>query len=140
MRRHPPGTTYCIAPGVHRLTRPLVPQDGDALVGQRGAVLNGSKVLSGWRAVPRGWSTSAFLPPEPSREGECLPEQPLCTVAEDVFIDGRPLARAASLDDVAAGTFYADYTTNIITIGTEPAVGWSSRLSPPAWCGRLRAE
>lgn len=120
MRRHPPGTTYCIAEGVHRLTRPLVPQDGDSLVGVRGAVLNGSKVLSGWQAVPEGWSTSAFLPREPSRAGECLTEQPLCTFAEDVFIDGQPLTRAASLDDVTAGIFYADYTTNVITIGTEP--------------------
>ena len=28
---------------------PLEPKDGDALIGGRGAVLSGSKVLHGWR-------------------------------------------------------------------------------------------
>jgi hypothetical protein len=33
---HPPGTTFCLSAGTHRLQRPLVPKRGDALVAARG--------------------------------------------------------------------------------------------------------
>jgi hypothetical protein len=120
MDQHPPGTTYCVARGVHRLARPLVPQRGDALLGRPGAVLNGSRVLSGWRRVEGGWSTSAHLPPHPSRHGECRTNRPECTFTEDVFLDDERLSRAPSAAEVAPGTFFADYEDNTITIGTDP--------------------
>jgi hypothetical protein len=105
---------------VHRLSRPLVPQDGDALVGRRGAVLNGSRILSTWQPVDEVWSTSAFLPPEPSDHGECLPERPQCTFPEGVFLDGQPLVRATSPGEVTSDSYYADYSRNVITLGVDP--------------------
>lgn len=120
LRRHPAGTTFCLAPGVHRLSRPLRPQTGDALAGRPGAVLNGSTVLSGWREEGGRWTTAGRLPPEPSDHGECLDEHPQCTLTEDVFLDGQRLARVASAEQVAAGSFFADYDRNTITVGTDP--------------------
>jgi hypothetical protein len=120
MGRHPPGTTFCLGPGVHRLTQPLRPQEGDTLQGRTGAVLNGAAVLTGWRQVPEGWRTTGRLPDEPSDAGECLSEQPDCTAAEDVFLDGQRLVRAASADEVTPTSFFADYSAGTVTLGTDP--------------------
>ncbi|MFI7060929.1 right-handed parallel beta-helix repeat-containing protein [Kribbella sp. NPDC050124] len=117
---HPAGTTYCLSPGVFRLEQPLTPKEGDSLIGLRGAVLSGAKVLTGWRQDGDAWSVHGFLPPEPSSHGECLESAPTCTYAEDVFVDKQRLTRVGSRSAVTSGTVYADYRTNSITIGSDP--------------------
>ena len=117
---HPPGTTFCLSAGTHRVETPLVPKRGDALVGRRGAVLSGSKVLTGWRRDGRVWSTRGFLPSSPGEHGECRAAMPTCPYAEDVFLDKRRLERVASPAAVTTGTVYADYRTDTITIGDDP--------------------
>jgi len=117
---HPEGSTFCLSAGTYRLAAPLVPKRGDAFVGQRGAVLSGAKVLGGWRAAGSAWTAPGFLPDTPLTSDYCLESAPLCTRPEDVFLDGRPLRPVASTDAVTAGTFYADYPANTITIGDDP--------------------
>jgi parallel beta-helix repeat protein len=117
---HPPGTTFCLAAGTYRLETPLVPRHGDVLIGHPGAVLSGSKELTGWQRDGGVWSTQGFLPPAPGEGGECLETAPACTYAEDVFLDKRRLRRVGSAQLVTAGTVYADYRTNTITIGDDP--------------------
>ena len=117
---HPPGTTLCLSAGTYRQGNPLVPKRGDVLVGHQGAVLNGSKVLTGWRTHGRVWSTTGFLPPAPGGNGECAVSVPTCSYTEDVFFDKRRLQRASSPSTVTAGTVHADYRTNTITIGDDP--------------------
>jgi hypothetical protein len=118
---HPPGTTYCFSPGTYRLREALRPRAGDSLIGRQGAVISGSKVLTGWRKTGRGWSTTGFLPAVPGEHGSCRPSEPTCTYAEDVFVDKQRLARVRSLSKVVNGTVYADYRTNTITIGDDPS-------------------
>jgi parallel beta-helix repeat protein len=98
----------------------LAPKRGDALIGQLGAVLNGSIVLTGWRKDSNGWSTRGFLPPAPNTHGECVASALLCTYAQDVFFDKRRLERVDSQSAVTPGTMYADYRTDTITIGDDP--------------------
>jgi parallel beta helix pectate lyase-like protein len=117
---HPPGTTFCLSAGTYRLVTPLVPKRGDVLVGHQGAVLSGSKVLTGWRTDGRVWSATGFLPPSPGSHGECASSVPTCSYTEDVFLDKRRLQRVSSPSAVTAGTVYADYRTNTITIGDDP--------------------
>jgi hypothetical protein len=117
---HPPGSTFCLSAGIHRLETPLVPRHGDAIVGERGAVLNGSKVLTDWRSNGRVWWTNGFLPPDPATNGECGESVTTCTYAEDVFFDKKRLERVTSVAAVTAGTVHADYGTNTITIGDDP--------------------
>jgi hypothetical protein len=117
---HPEGSTFCLSAGTYRLAVPLAPKRGDALVGQRGAVLSGAKVVEGWRAAGTAWTAAGFLPPAPLTSDYCLESAPLCTPPEDVFVDGRPLRPVASADAVTAGTFYADYSANTLTIGDDP--------------------
>jgi hypothetical protein len=121
MRRHPPGTTYCLGEGVHRIRRPLKPQEGDTIAGRDGAILSGAAVLTDWEAGPDGWTAQGLLPPSPSTHGPCLRSAPWCTLAEDVFVDGRRLTRVGSVDDVVPGTFYGDYARNTVTVGSDPA-------------------
>ena len=117
---HPPGTTFCLSAGTHRLQRPLVPKRGDALVGRQGAVLSGSRVLTGWQKDGKAWSATGFLPAAPGTHGECAASAPTCTYTQDVFVDKRRLVRVTSRSAVTAGTVYADYRTGTITIGTDP--------------------
>ncbi|GAA2135292.1 hypothetical protein GCM10009844_00390 [Nocardioides koreensis] len=117
---HPPGTTFCLSAGTHRVDTPLVPERGDALVGDRGAVLSGSRVLTGWRREGRVWTTQGFLPPSPGDHGECRASVPTCAATEDVFRDKRRLERVASRAAVAGGDVYADYRTGTISIGDDP--------------------
>ena len=104
----------------YRLTAPLVPKRGDALVGQPGAVLNGSKILTGWHEHGRVWSATGFLPAAPGTHGECAASAPLCAHAQDVFVDHRRLRPVASSAAVTAGAVFADYRTGTITIGADP--------------------
>ena len=117
---HPPGTTFCLSAGTYRLVAPLAPKPGDKLIGRLGAVLNGSKVLTGWRKDGRVWTTSGFLPAAPGTFGECMPSVPTCTYTQDVFFDKHRLRRVTSPSAVASGTVYANYRTNTITIGEDP--------------------
>jgi parallel beta-helix repeat protein len=117
---HPPGTTFCLAAGTYRLEAPLKPRDGDALIGHQGAILNGSKVLTGWRKNGNVWSTAGFLPPNPGSHGECLESVPTCAYTEDVFLDKVRLNRVQTPSALTAGTVYAEYSTNTISIGDDP--------------------
>jgi hypothetical protein len=117
---HPESTTYCLGAGTYRLTEPLRPKAGTALIGRPGAVLSGSKVLTGWSQAGAVWSVTGFLPPAPGNHGECLDSVPSCVLTEDVFLDKRRLRRVASAADVVSGTVYADYAANRITIGDDP--------------------
>ena len=117
---HPPGTTFCLSAGTYRLKEPLEPKSGDAIIGHQGAVLSGSKVLTRWRKNGSVWSTAGFLPPVPGDHGQCLDSVPTCSYTEDVFLDKSRLKRVDSESAVTAGTVYADYRANTITIGDDP--------------------
>ena len=117
---HPPGTTFCLTAGTYRLVTALAPKHGDALVGRQGAVLSGSKVLTAWRRDGKVWSAPGFLPAAPGTYGECVVSIPTCTYTQDVFSDGRRLRRVGSPSAVTAGTVYANYRTDTITVGEDP--------------------
>lgn len=117
---HPAGTVFCFASGTHRVTEPLVPKAGDTLVGEPGSVLSGSVVLTDWVRDGAGWSTAGTLPAAPSRTGECAESAPLCTWAEDVFLDGRRLARVGATAAVGPGSVFVDYAAGRIVVGDDP--------------------
>lgn len=121
VRAQPPGTTFCLAAGVHRIETPVVPRRGDALIGEPGAVLSGSKVVTGWERAGARWWARGFLPPAPGSSGECEASAPTCTDAEDVFLDGRRLERAGSPEAVVPGTVHADHDLGVLVIGDDPA-------------------
>jgi hypothetical protein len=117
---NPPDTTLCLAPATYRLAVPLVPKRGDALIGQRGAVLNGSKVITAWKKDGTAWSAHGFLTATPNTHGQCTTSAPLCTHTQDVFFDGTRLRQVASRAAVTAGTVHENYLTDTVTIGKDP--------------------
>ncbi len=117
---HPAGSTFCLAPGVHRVSAPVRPRAGDALVGLRGAVLSGSRVLTDWRPNGALWSARGTLPPQPGTHEFCLETEPSCGRTEDVFLDKQRLRRVDSVSAVVPGTVHADYPTSTITLADDP--------------------
>ncbi|MBD3392011.1 MAG: hypothetical protein GF418_08055, partial [Chitinivibrionales bacterium] len=107
---NPGNTTFTIAAGLHRLVQ-VRPREGNTFAGEDGAVLNGSRVLTGWTEEGGLWSHGGQ-----TQEGETIGvsdyscvEGELCRHPEDIYIDGEFLKQVGSVSDVVPGTFYFDY-------------------------------
>lgn len=48
------GTSFCLKPGVHRLTKSLQPRNSQKINGEKGAVLSGSRLVSATEATVEG--------------------------------------------------------------------------------------
>jgi Malectin domain/Right handed beta helix region len=115
---HPPGTTYCFKAGVHRLSAPLVPKGGDVLAGDAGAVLNGSRPLTGWTSTGSAWQAKAAAS-GPLDEGRCV-SGTACRYTNDVYLDNRPLRRVLHSGEVGHDTFWQDAENGLVLLGDDP--------------------
>lgn len=119
----PDGTRFVVSAGVHRLAGALTPRLGQQLLGQHGAVLSGSKPLTGWVPADGAWyvdGQSQRLPIKDTGSANvCLPGA-MCHAAEDVFVDDSPLRQVATRAELAAGTFWFDYSADRIWLGSDP--------------------
>jgi parallel beta-helix repeat protein len=122
VRRKPARTTFCLRNGVYRLATPIVPKTGDVFVGRPKTVINGSKLLVGWRKYGRGvWYVDEQGERDITRAGTCIPATYTgCRDANDVYYDDRVLKRVMSLGRVRRGTFYFDHGDRRIYVGSEP--------------------
>lgn len=122
----PATTTFVIASGVHRLTHALTAKAGQRFLGQPGAVIDGSSVLTGWTASGSAWrvgNQSQRLPRagDGSPSSNCASATPLCNDSEEVFRDGQRLTPVASAALLKPGTFFFDYSESSISVGDNPA-------------------
>ncbi len=118
---HPPGTTFCFQPGTYRIESALTPKPNQSLIAvQPGtAILNGSKLITGFQPIGVSFVANGFLPEKPDTYGVCL--RAACSYAQDVFFDGSPLIRVLRLADLASGMFYERFETNQIFLADDPA-------------------
>ncbi|PZQ51248.1 MAG: hypothetical protein DI556_03495 [Rhodovulum sulfidophilum] len=98
----PEGQVFVLTAGVyHNLT--ITPKDHQTFIGEDGAVLSGAVAITGWTQAADLWSADGFPDPGWShgdgRDG-------MAALTEDLFFDGAPLLRVASLAEVTEGTFY----------------------------------
>ena len=114
----PEGATLCLRSGVHRVSGPVRPRDGQRLVGEPGAVVSGAKVVTGFTRSGRDWVAAAFLPRDPSTHGECA--TPGCAYPQDVFLGGVPLTRVLDPGDLEPGRFYQDFQANRLYLRDNP--------------------
>jgi parallel beta-helix repeat protein len=114
------GDSFCFAAGTYRLAAPLRPKARQRLVAERGAVLDGSRVVGGWRRDAGAWGASGYLPADPRVHGECVERYDGCGYAEAVFYDDHQLWRVTSRDKLAGGRFYEDYQAGTIWIADDP--------------------
>lgn len=137
--RHPPGSTYILAAGVHRMQQ-VVPKDGDRFVGAAGARMNGALVLS--PAVRAGgWfvADGARLHPQLVRHGVCQRGKALCDRPLALFVGARRLWPVARLAELVPGSWYLDEAAGRVYLAEDPQ-GAAIELShtPHAFGGTAR--
>jgi len=127
----PEGSNFRFAPGIYRMVS-IQPKDEDVFFGT-GAVLSGAKSLS---MRPDGGRWSAFEKLSVATPRHCEQNHPRCWIPNDLFIDSQPQQLADSEQDLKAGDWYYDETSQKIVIPTDPD-GHSVELSvtPIAFSG-----
>ena len=114
----PPGTTFCIAAGVHRLQR-IAPKDDQVFVGLPGAVLSGAQPVTNLRRQGAFWVTDTpRLPVRPF--GTCLKSRPGCNDPLRFFLDDRPLEPVTSLAALKPGTVFNEPGTGKSYLADDP--------------------
>ena len=105
--------------GVYRMQTVYL-RDGDVFIGEYGAELNGSRIVTN---VLREGDYWVLL--EQTQQGEvfdkCFPEFPVCKHPEQVFLDDQPLSQVENLQKLRSGTFYFDYRNDKIYLADNPS-------------------
>ena len=112
------GTTFIFSPGIYR-NLSLVPKLGDIFIGQPGAILNGSTLLTTFNQNGSYWTSSIQIT-QVTAGGYCQAANPACTYPEDLFVDGQVYQRVASLSAVASGAWYLDYSAGTVYMVDNP--------------------
>jgi hypothetical protein len=112
------GAAFCLKNGIHR-AQAVRPRPKQRFYGEGQTVLNGSRLLTGFRREEDYWAVSSQLRRSP-KHGECLPSAPICDQPEALFIDDRPLTRVSSKGALASGKFFIDYTGGKIYLVDDP--------------------
>lgn len=121
----PADSTFYFTAGVHRGVevegRDL--KDGMEFIGEFGAILNGSEVLTGWVQDGSRWTLERPYSRNPSElNGEvCLPSNPRCDFLSDLYLDDQPLVHVGSLGEVnQPGRWHYDFTNGVIHLWDDP--------------------
>lgn len=110
----PAGAQFVLTPGVYRNVT-ISPKNGQSFVGESGAILDGSVPIENWRSQNGKWTASGY--PAPAyRTG--YGRDGLATYREDLFVDGTPYLRVASLDHLGPKKFY--YENGNVWISDDP--------------------
>ncbi|HZF67024.1 MAG TPA: right-handed parallel beta-helix repeat-containing protein, partial [Gemmatirosa sp.] len=115
----PAGTQFVLKPGVHRL-QSVTPKDGNAFVGEPGAVLAGARLLTAFTREGAYWVAGGQTQ-ESAPHGSCWAAYPRCNRAHDLFRDDVPLRHVASLAELGPGRWYFDYAADKIYLADDPA-------------------
>ncbi len=113
------GAEFCLKNGIHR-AQAIRPRPKQHFYGEGQTVLNGSRLLTGFRRDEGHWAVSSQLRRRP-KHGECLPSAPICNQPEALFIDDKPLTKVSSKGALASKKFYIDYGGGKIYLFDDPA-------------------
>jgi Right handed beta helix region len=122
----PAGSTFCIKAGTHRFTSSIVARRNDKFIGEGGAILNGSKVLTSFIREGSYWVATGQTqqePPLPTTVGGypmCNASSPACIYPEKVFRSGIELIQVTTKSAVTPGKFYFDYANDKIYFADDP--------------------
>lgn len=117
--KNPPGTTFCLS-GLHRQTTYVIPKSGDIFIGQPGATLNGSKIIT-FAREGRFWAATGQTQQNPQTNGTCRPQSYQgCRYPDAVYLDSKPLWRVMTLSELTPGSFYFDYSADKIYVADDP--------------------
>lgn len=122
---NPPGTTFLLGAGVHRLAT-VAPKAGNTFSGALSAdctrltTLNGARLLTSFTASGGVWFATG-QDQEGQVHGDCEPDWPRCNRPEDLFLDDQPLRHVSSLAEVGPGRWFFDYAADRVYLGDDPA-------------------
>ncbi len=121
---NPAGSVFVLGSGVHRM-QTVVPKNNNQFYGEPGAIMNGSRILTNWTNAGGGDYYVGGQTQQTTRKGGCqfLPDGTRlisCKYAEQVFVNGTPLAQVFSRGELNGSNFYFDYDANRIYIGQNP--------------------
>ncbi len=118
----PAGSTFCLKAGVHRFNSAVTARTGDVYIGEPGAVLRGTKVLTSFSRAGSSWvATGQTQQEQSSPASDCVsPATPRCIHPERTFIDDVELRPVGSTAELAAGTFFFDYANQQIYLYDDP--------------------
>jgi parallel beta-helix repeat protein len=114
----PPGTTFLLKTGVHRV-QSIRPRDGDTITGEAGAVLSGARLLTAFTRSGGYWVASGQTQ-QGAHHGQCQAGYSRCGVPEQLFIDDRLLLLVGSPSEIVPGTWYFDYAGDRIVFADDP--------------------
>lgn len=117
----PAGSTFWIEAGEHRM-QSVTPKDNDHFIGQQGAILNGSRLITDFDKEGANWVATGQTQEGDRRatdQGNAGAER--AGYPETFFIDDKPLTPVDSLDKVTPGKFYFDYAADKIYFQDDPA-------------------
>jgi len=105
------------------LTKTLVPRNGDQFIGAAGALLNGAKLITGWKPQDKLWVATGQSQRSELSWKSTWPEiaDPAAQYNEDVFFDDKPLKRVLTLAEVTPGKFFLNYDHASLYIADNPA-------------------
>lgn len=112
------GTTFVFQAGAYRGFQ-VVPKSGTTFIGQPGAILSGSRILSDWSASGGLWKHTGQTQ-SGSQRGSCASGS-TCRYPEDIYVNDVLLQQVSSKSSVNTGTFYFDYGQDTVWIGQDPA-------------------
>ncbi len=115
----PEGTHFLLRKGVYRGLS-VRPRNGNTFTGEDGAVVNGSRILSGFQPEGGGWIVD-FKVEKGQRIGLCDDSRPLCTLPEQLFLDGRRLEPVDTRTQLGPGRWMPDYAHGQVLIADDPS-------------------
>jgi parallel beta-helix repeat protein len=129
VKANPGYTRFILQPGVYRM-QTVLPKVGDSFIGQAGAILNGSEVLTNWRGSGIYW-TYTGAPAENTSRGKpaknCADPTTGCAYPQDLYLNERPLQHKLRLP-LTPGQWFFDYRNDVIYIVDSP-IGRKVELS-----------
>ena len=117
---YPEGTTFCLRAGAHRLTAPVVVKSSDRILGEPGAVVNGSRLLTSFTQDGPYWVAGGQTQ-QAQPNGTCDGTYTGCQYPEGVYLDNQSLWQVTSRAELAPGRFYFDYANDRIYLADNPA-------------------
>ena len=112
------GATVCVKAGIHRM-QSVAPLAGQTIVGEAGAVLNGSRILTRFASEGPLWAAEAHVPRRVAR-GVCRQGYEACGLALGVFIDDQPLRQVNNISLLGAGRFFVDFANGRVLLADNP--------------------
>lgn len=102
------------------MSAPVILKPGDRFIGESGAVLDGSRLLTSWAQSGNFWVASGQTQNHYISGDQCAGGSSRCKVNDDLFFDDKPLQAVTDISQLGPGKFFFDYSNDKIYIADSP--------------------